>query len=403
MRPLLSWSTCATSADCVGVARQPYGRCLHHLEAEELEECLRSFAPGQAVDLRGTVINADLLDRVLTATGGLLGRARFDRARFLSPARFGDTAFTGDASFDGARFEALASFFGARFDGNLSFHETRFAREFSLYGSRVRGHLSLDQSTVTSDALFGEACLGSASFRRAELHGFASFDRTRFHGDAIFRGARFWRAVSFRRTTFEGAAGFESVRFVGKAFLAPSAVARRLALSGARAQGAVEIDAAGCPVELAGARVLGRLVVRLHDADLDLRDLVSRGESSVTRRGGAVRVLSVERLDAEEMTIDGADLSGCHLPGVAGPEGLRFQDCVFASTPRGRHQLRLSWPPRFWPRRAPGSRFRFFRFAWFGLVAVVAVATLVYSSTPQHQARRPAVRTTQANVTPYHG
>ncbi|GIH23766.1 hypothetical protein Aph01nite_20760 [Acrocarpospora phusangensis] len=407
MRPILPWSTCATSADCVGVARQPYGRCLHHLEAEELEACLHAFSPGQAVDLRGTVITGELLDRILTATGRKVGRARFDSARFLSPARFADVAFTADASFDGASFDGLASFFGTGFAGNASFHRVRFAREFSLYGSRVRGHLSLDHAVIAHDALFGEACLGSASFRAAEFHGFASFDRTRFHGDATFRGARFWRAVSFRRTGFDGSSGFESVRFVGKAFLAPSAVARRLVLTEARAQGAVEIDATGCPVVLDGARVLGRLVLRLGDADLDLRGLVSRGTSSVTRRGGEVRVVSVDRLDAEELTIDGADLSGCHLPGVLGPEGLRLRDCVFAATPSGGHQLRLSWPPRWPPRwtgrwtgrwrgrwrrresRAGGSRLPMIKVSWFALAALVTVAALVLSAVPQPSSRRP--------------
>ncbi|MEO3857005.1 pentapeptide repeat-containing protein [Acrocarpospora sp. B8E8] len=393
MRHLLSWSVCATSADCIGVAWQPYGRCLCHLDADELGECLQRLFPGQAVDLRGTVITGELLARILAATRNTIGRARFDQARFLSAVRFGDATFTGDASFDGARFDGLASFFGTSFGGNASFHRVRFAREFSLYGSRVRGHLSLDEAVVTSDALFGEACLGSASFRRAEFHGFASFDRTRFHGDATFRGARFWRAVSFRRTGFDGSSGFESVRFVGKAFLAPSAVARRLVLTEARAQGAVEIDASGCPVVLDGARVLGRLVVRLGDADLDLRGLVSRGTSSVTRRGGEIRVVSVDRLDAEELTIDGADLSGCHLPGVVGPERLRLRDCVFASTPRGGHQLRLSWPPR-WPfrredREKGTSRLRMIKVTWFGLVAVVTVAALVLSATPQPSSRRP--------------
>ncbi|GAA0409954.1 hypothetical protein Acor_35880 [Acrocarpospora corrugata] len=420
------------------MARQPYGRCLHHLEADELEACLQGFSPGQAVDLRGTVITGELLDAILSATGHAIGRARFDGARFLSPARFGDAVFTSDASFDGARFDGLASFFGTGFNGNASFHGVRFAREFSLHGCRVRGHLSLDEAVVTNDALFGEACLGSASFRGAEFHGFASFDRTRFHGDATFRGARFWRAVSFRRTGFDGSSGFESVRFVGKAFLAPSVVARRLVLTEARAQGAVEIDVTGCPVVLDGARVLGRLVVRLGDVDLDLRGLVSRGASSVTRRGGEIRVVSVDRLDAEELTIDGADLSGCHLPGVVGPERLSLRDCVFASTPRGRHQLRLSWPPQWpprwsarlsaqwaarrssrlstpwsapWPPRWPWRRaktakprLRVIKFTWFALVAVVTVAALVLSAAPQPSGRRPiGHRPTSAPVATQHG
>jgi uncharacterized protein YjbI with pentapeptide repeats len=322
-----------------------------HLNAGELESCLRRLSPGQPVDLRGTMISAELLDRILSATGRTLGRARFDQARFLAPARFADVTFGGDASFDRACFDGLASFFGAKFTGNVSFREARFARELSMYGSRVHGHASFDQVTVTNDALFGDACLSSTSFQQAEFHGFTSFDGTRFHGDARFRGARFWRAVSLRKSGFDGIAGFESVRFVGNAFLEPASIARRLTLAEARSQGKLEINASGCLVDLREARVMGRLVLRLCDADLDLRGLVARGHASVTRRAGSVRVVSLERLDVDRLSVTGADLSGCHLAGIAEPERLRLTSCVFATTPRG-IQLRLSWPPvRWWHSR----------------------------------------------------
>ncbi|TKK81086.1 hypothetical protein FDA94_34025 [Herbidospora galbida] len=380
MRQLLSWSTCATSADCVGVARQPYNRCLTHLEAEELEAHLATLTPGQALDLRGTTLPAGLLDRILAAMENIVGRARFDQAVFRSPARFGDVTFTGDASFDEARFEALASFFNTRFRGNVSFQGVRFGREISLYGSRVRGHLSMDESAVASDALFGEACFGSASFRRAEFHGFSSFDLARFHGDATFRGARFSRPVSFLKTAFEGAAGFQSVRFGAKAFLAPSVVGRHLALTQARASGPVELHVTGCPVDLSEARVLGRLTVRAGDADLDLTGLTSRGRSKVGRKGGPIRVLSIAGLDADDLTIEGADLTRCHLPGVVNAERLRLRDCVFATSPGGRRQLRFSWPPF--------RRTFFSRLSWVALLALVAVAAVLSSSTPQQQQNR---------------
>ncbi len=390
MRQLLSWSTCATSADCVGVSRQPYNRCLTHMEAEELDVHLATLRPGQCLDLRGTTLPAGLLDRILAAMENVVGRARFDRATFSAPARFGDVTFNGDASFDDARFEALASFFGTRFGGNVSFQGVRFGKEISLYGSRVRGHLSMDDAAVASDALFGEACFGSASFRGAEFHGFSSFDQARFHGDATFRGARFSRPVSFLKTAFEGTAGFQSVRFSAKAFLAPALVGRQLALNQARAQGPVELHVTGCPVDLSEARVLGRLTVKAGDADLDLTGLTSRGRSKVMRKGGPIRILSIAGLDADELTIEGADLTRCHLPGAVNAERLRLRDCVFAASPGGRRQLRFSWPPL--------RRTFFSRLSWVALLCLVAVAAVLWSSTPQQPNRHPRPTITQGGT-----
>ncbi|GLX01165.1 hypothetical protein Misp02_52510 [Microtetraspora sp. NBRC 16547] len=346
----VGWITCARGG-CPGAAHPPYGRCLAHLDPHELESRLQSLSPGQGVDLRGTVVSAELLDLVLAATRRSLGRARFDLARFPAAARFSGVEFLGDASFDRARFDGLASFFGARFTGNVSFGEAAFARELSMHGSRVHGHASFDQVRVGSDALFGDACLSSASFDQADFNGFTSFDETRFHGEARFRGARFRRAVSLSRSAFDGAAAFDGARFAGGAFLSPASVAGRLVLAGARADGRLEIDAVGCLIDLRNARISGRLVIRLGDADVDLCGLVSRGQASVVRRAGRVRVLSLERLDVDHLSLTGTDLSGCHLAGVPDPGRLRLTGCVFATTPRG-IQLRLSWPPvRWWSRR----------------------------------------------------
>ncbi len=346
----VGWITCAHDG-CAGAAHQPYGRCLAHLGPDELDSRLRALSPGQGVDLRGPLVGAELLDLVLAATCRSLGRARFDLARFTSPARFAGVEFLGDASFARARFDGLASFFGSRFTGNVSFAETAFARELSMHGARVHGHASFDRVRVGSDALFGDACLSSASFDQADFTGFTSFDGTRFHGEARFRGARFRKAVSLSRSAFDGAAAFEGARFAGGAFLSPSSVAGRLVLAGARTDGKLEIDASGCLIDLRNAQVTGRLVLRLDDADVDLRGLVSRGQASVVRRAGRVRVLSLERLDVDRLSLTGVDLAGCHLAGVPDPGRLRLTGCVFATTPRG-VQLRLSWPPvRWWSRR----------------------------------------------------
>ncbi|MFC4585899.1 pentapeptide repeat-containing protein [Sphaerisporangium corydalis] len=348
----VGWKTCDASPECAGITRGPYGRCMAHLTPAELDEVLGELAPGRGVDLRGTTIGEELLARVLDATERHLGRARFDRAAFTGPARFAGVVFAGDASFDHARFDLLASFFGARFTRNASFRGVRFAHQFSMHEARVRGHGAFDHVHIGSDALFGDARFGrDASFLGAEFHGFAAFDGTMFDGEAIFRGARFHRAVSYRKAVFAGTAGFEGTRFHEAAFLTQVRVGRRLALAGVHASAPLELDTAGCPVDLRAARITGRFTARLADADIDLREAVLAGPATVTRRAGRVRVVSLDRLDAGALTLSGVDLSTCRLGRLRRPEALSLSRCVFAATPRG-VRFGLGWPPvRWWTGR----------------------------------------------------
>ncbi|WP_214409031.1 pentapeptide repeat-containing protein [Sphaerisporangium fuscum] len=348
----VGWRTCDAAPECLGVACKPYGRCAAHLAPAELEEFLGRLSPGQSVDLRGTTLGEDLLTSILDAAGRRLGRARFDLALFTGPARFGEVVFAGDATFDHARFDRLASFFGTRFTRNASFRDVRFSREFSMHGSRVRGHGAFDHVLFGSDALFGEARFGrDASFRAAEFHGFAAFDAAMFDGDAVFRGTRFRRAVSCRRTVFAGTAGFGGARFHGAVYLTQARVGRRLALTDVQALGPVEIDTSGCPLDLRGARLSGRLSARMADVDVDLRDAVLAGPAALTRRAGRVRVTSLDRLDAAALTLTGIDLSTCGLGRLRHPESLTLSECVFAATPHG-VRLGLGWPPiRWWTAR----------------------------------------------------
>ncbi|MEV6984778.1 pentapeptide repeat-containing protein [Sphaerisporangium sp. NPDC051017] len=348
----VGWRTCETSPECVGIAREPYGRCLAHLAPAELDGVLRGLIPGQGLDVRGTTLDEDLLTRILDGVGRRLGRARFDRALFTGPARFGEVVFAGDATFDHARFDRLASFFDTRFTRNVSFREVRFSREFSMHGARVRGHGAFDHVRVGSDALFGDARFGrDASFRGAEFHGFAAFDGATFDGDAIFRGARFRRALSFRAAACAGTAGFEGVRFHSTAYLGPMRVGRRLSLPEVRASAALHLDTGGCRVDLRAAGLAGRFTARLSDADVDLRDATLAGPADLTRHMGRMRVVSLDRLDAGALTLTGADLRACALGRLRNPEGLRLSDCLFARTPAG-VRLEPGWPPvRWWTRR----------------------------------------------------
>jgi len=334
----MEWVTCAHSDTCTGIASRPTGRCLAHLDPEDLRAALATLSPGRLLDLRGTTVTSALLAMVLDATGGRPGRARLDRARFTGDVRLSGVTFCGDVSLDGARFDRLASFFGARFEGNVSLAGVRFGRELSFHGVTVRGHVSLDQAVMSRDALFSQARFGHGlSCERARFDGFATFDGAGLGDGAVFRGARFGRTLSFRKVT--GQAWFEAAHFVSDAYLSATG---RLSAARARADGLLDVAVAHCGVDLRGVEVTGPTHVRLTDSQADLEGAVLRGPATVTGRGRSA-LTSLRRVDAGDLVLHGLDLTSCHFTGLAHPSGVRVKDCTFAFTPRG-VQLSLRWP-----------------------------------------------------------
>ncbi|MDF5757577.1 pentapeptide repeat-containing protein [Spongiactinospora sp. TRM90649] len=346
----------------MGAARRPYGRCLAHLEPDELDAALkatlsdvsgftRGLAP--AIDLRGVRVPGRLLEHMLSVTGGRLGRARFDHAVFDGDARFGGAVFEGDVSFDHACFHGLASFYNAGFTRNVCFRDVHFASHLSLSEARVGGYAVFDGASVSGDAVLDSAVFGKdASFHGTAFTGLASFDGVRFNANASFRAARFVRVVSFRRAAFAGHASFAAARFSASAYLAPSAVGGALSLAGADAGAGLALTAAGCTVDMRRLRVAGGpLTVRLCKAQADLEGAMIREAASLTGKE-SVRLVSLREVAASTgLRLSGLDLSGCSFTGLRHPELLRLSDCVFADTPRG-VRVALRWPPlRWWGRR----------------------------------------------------
>ncbi|GAA2666956.1 hypothetical protein GCM10010412_044210 [Nonomuraea recticatena] len=338
----MDWATCSHSPSCTGVARQPYGRCLSHLSPEQLADALEGLRPGRQLDLRGTTVDGELLVKVLAATEGRPGRSRMDLARFTGEARFTEVRFQGDVSLDGARFDRLASFFGATFMGNVSFTGARFARQLSFHGATVRGHACFDRAVVASDALFGEAVFARGlSCERARFDGYATFDGAWFGELAAFRGARFGRTLSFRKV--RGRAGFESAHFASSAYLSATG---RLAATGARADGALDLAVEDCSLDLRRVEVRGTTAIRLTGSHADLESVVLRGPATVTGRGFCT-ISSLRGAAAPDLSLFGLDLSACRFAGLAHPSGLRLTGCTFAFTSRG-VRLSLRWPPLRW-------------------------------------------------------
>lgn len=338
----MDWVTCAHSAACTGITRQPYENCLFHLPPPQREEALAALVPGRLLDLRGTTLDSALLAQVLEAVGGKPGRTRLEHARFTGEARFSGVHFLGDVSLDCARFERLASFFDACFGGNVSLAGARFARELSFHGARVRGHVSLDRALMARDALFSQTSFGRGlSCERARFDGYATFDGASFGDTATFRGARFGRTLSFRKVS--GPAVFDSAHFAADAYL--SATGRLCAVS-ARADAALDVTVNGCALDLRRAEVAGQLLVRMTDSHADLESALLRCPASITGRGASA-LTSLRHVSAPSLSLYGLDLTTCRFAGLAHPAGLRLKGCTFAFTPRG-VRLSLRWPPLRW-------------------------------------------------------
>lgn len=169
---------------------------------------------GAEIDLRGTELSGELVERLVDAVGSIdgrraeFGRADFTEARFLEAAAFEDVTFF-EADFTDARFEDAATFDKAGFRDGASFLRTRF-----------------DGRTTFEDASFEETVFDSTDFAaevrfdRAKFTG-GTFKRARFHTTVWFDGAKFEDHGDFPATGFGGRASFREARFLGGVSFSP--------------------------------------------------------------------------------------------------------------------------------------------------------------------------------------
>jgi uncharacterized protein YjbI with pentapeptide repeats len=216
------WPTC-TVPECIGIRIDGQDACLAHVDEEARKGYLAGLRPGGPVDLRGTVISAELIGEVLAATrtgGGaaVLGDARFDRVPFSGFAGFDEVQFTGGAWFSGAEFSRPAAFGGARFSGPAWFGEARCSGTAGFNGAEFSGPAVFSGARFSGDAWFGEARFsGPAGFNGAEFSGDAWFGEARFSGDARFDEAEFSDTARFYGAQFSRDAGFGEAQFSGPA------------------------------------------------------------------------------------------------------------------------------------------------------------------------------------------
>ncbi|WP_216216925.1 pentapeptide repeat-containing protein [Amycolatopsis aidingensis] len=382
------WPTCAAAVEpaCPGIRASGFDRCLTHLTTAEFETVLDRLEPGADLDLRGTTLDSDVLERLLTALTA--DNERGARIGFLHGTR---TRFTGTAWFARVRFEGTAGFVGARFEGTARFDDAHFARHAGFTSARFARDAGFD------DAHFG----GTARFAAARFAGHAWFDDVRFEGTARFDDAHFARHAEFVRAHFAGNTQFACARFAGYAGFAGAHFqaagqlgplsAAEVVLDGAVFCRRMVVEAAAHRVSCDGARFEEGMALRLRHTQVSFQNVTLGGPSSIQGNPHAFPtilgaegtppeedpsraadqpepepgagtypdtedlpvLLSVRETDLSEMLLIDVDLRWCRFAGAHHLDLLRIEGrSPFDRPPTGWH-AGWAWPPVWrWTRRS---------------------------------------------------
>jgi uncharacterized protein YjbI with pentapeptide repeats len=246
--PAPSWPTCKrrsgeTGSPCIGWQVEGFDRCLAHLEPEQLDEALQRLGPGANLVAPGTDINAELLERILTAAATEDGPPTFS-AVYLAQAHFIDDAsftweliispyngvqFNGTTDFSFSVFDHEALFIGAKFGGDAHFGGAKFGGDAHFGGVQFGGNAEFGGARFGGDAHFGAAEFsGNAKFRLAKFSGNTQFPGVKFCNEADFshaefkyaefNGAKFGGYAAFGGTKYSEYAGFHGAQFCWDAY-----------------------------------------------------------------------------------------------------------------------------------------------------------------------------------------
>jgi hypothetical protein len=194
-----------------------YDRCLEHLDNEELDAFLAWLSEGVLVDVRGTRMTRQLLDRILdavplTADGRpILRSALFTRVEFVEDISFAEIEFRDRASFEEARFKGAADFQETRFGGKANFRGATFEQRTSFREALFDQQAIFESARFVEDVLFDSAVFKTdVSFQNASFSTTGSFRRCRFEGQASFEGVTCKIPLVFTHSRFAGEALFDS-------------------------------------------------------------------------------------------------------------------------------------------------------------------------------------------------
>ncbi|MFE3282296.1 SAV_2336 N-terminal domain-related protein [Streptomyces sp. NPDC059233] len=289
-REAIDWQHCDHAPEhaegCRGITLPGYGRCLAHVESAERAAYLTTLGPGAAVDFRGTTFAPGLLGQLLQAvtepgTGRVrLGRADFDRARFVDDWSTVEAEFTGSASFRRARFERRAVFTGSTFVGRASFDGSSFRHAAAFERARFRAAATFRRARFGDGAGFSECDFSEdVSFARAVSDGPSDMNSAWVGGRADFERAVFREMVGLHDVAFAGPVSFRHTAWEGGLLSTMAAFGAPVTFEAADFQGRVRFVRANFgpdpDAELPSSREPHRWIVeRLQDGawDISLRD-----------------------------------------------------------------------------------------------------------------------------------
>jgi uncharacterized protein YjbI with pentapeptide repeats len=155
------WTTCIFGSGCIGITLDG-GRCLAHVNENQVGAALRQLRETGAIDARGVRIDTSLLKRLLDSLprdgeGRWLGQAWFDQATFVGEADFDDVIFRDEARFYYATFEQKASFQGATFKADARFEGARFKRRTVFMQAKFEDLARFEDARVEKEAWFHRA------------------------------------------------------------------------------------------------------------------------------------------------------------------------------------------------------------------------------------------------------
>jgi hypothetical protein len=390
-RPSPDWPVCSYYGDgCVGIRIGTTAYCLAHLEyyPKNFKAFLTSLGPGASLDLRGTQLSSEMLDRLLNAfktdekQPPTIGDARFDRVQFSGSARFNGAQFSGRALFNEAQFSADARFTGAQFSGDARFDRAQFNGN-AMFGAAqyivvFKGNAVFADTQFTRDATFVRAVFDrEAWFEGAQFGGDALFQGAQFAGRAGFSRAQFSENASFDAAQFNRDAEFNGAQFTATPSLGPLR-ANELVLNGASFASSVVVEVAAFGLSMIGTRFEqgAALWVRYAEVLLDeatfakptslafaetpflpspnptdrqpvseqpsppqlrLASWLTLDEAPLAGRGLSPRprLLSLRRTDATNLVLADLDLARCLFRGAHNLDKLRIEGPKhFATTPK---------------------------------------------------------------------
>jgi uncharacterized protein YjbI with pentapeptide repeats len=265
---LPNWPICSRHDDysCIGIRIGTTPYCLAHLERQDPEKFkafLVSLRPGASLDLRGTQLNSELLDQLLTAL-----KPHDEKPPTIGLARFDEARFSGDAWFNGVRFSGDAQFEGAQFSGDAGFHEVKFSGNVGFVGAQFSGDVGFGEAQFRREAWFNQTRFcGDAWFERARFSEDAWFEGARFSRDAAFYGTKFGGHTGFNGAQFSGEAGFGGAQFTAATALGPLR-ADLVNLVGASFGASVVVDVAARRLSMVETRFEREATLRVRYADV---------------------------------------------------------------------------------------------------------------------------------------